>query len=289
MAKLQWDQTGSHLYETGVDHGVLYIPDENGVYATGVAWNGLTMVTEKPTGAAANAQYADNIKYLNLYSLEEFGAEIDAFTYPDEFQQFDGLWVPTPGVAVGQQPRKQFGLSYRTKIGSDTNEDLGYKLHLCYGLVASPTEKGYGSVNASPAGIEFKWTVTSNPVPVTNMAPTSLLTLDSTKVTAATLAALEQQLYGDVGVDPFLPLPDAVVAMFEGAVQEVSPVQPTYDQASHTITIPATPGVDYMIGGVTQEAGPVVIAADTVVTAEPQAGFVFNAGVVNDWFYAFGA
>lgn len=288
MTKLLWDQIGERFFENGVDRGVLYIPDANGVYTSGVAWNGLITVTEKPTGAAPTAKYADNIKYLNLYSIEEFGCEIDAYTYPDEFQPFDGLWVPTPGVAIGQQTRKRFGLSYRTIIGNDINgDDHGYKLHLVYGCTASPSDKAYGTINESPDGIAFKWNVSTQPVMVTGMKPTALLTIDSTKVAAAQLAALEQQLYGDVGVDPFLPLPDAVVTLFSGAVTEVTPVAPAYDQPSHTITIPGTAGVDYMIGGVVQAAGPVVIAADTIVSAEPQPGHVFAPGVDNDWFFQY--
>lgn len=287
MTKLAWDLPGERSYENGVDQGVLYLPDAMGNYTAGVAWNGLIMVTEKPTGAAPNAKFADNLKYLNLYSLEEFGVEIDAYTYPDEFAQFDGLWVPTPGIAVAQQARKHFGLSYRTRIGDDQNDDAGYKLHLVYGCTASPSDKAYGTINESPDGIQFKWVVSTIPVAVTGRKPTSLVTIDSTKVDPATLADLEQQLYGDVAVDPFLPLPDAIVAMFEGAVTTVRPVQPAYNEPTHTITIPATAGVVYYIGGIPQAAGDVVIAGDTVVTAEPAPGNVFAEGVDNDWYFAF--
>lgn len=285
MATLVWDQVGQKFYEAGVDHGVLYIPDAQGVYTEGVAWNGLTTVTESPSGAEANAQYADNIKYLNLYSAEQFGATIEAYTYPDEFQQFDGLAVPVPGVAVGQQARGRFGLSYRTMVGNDLDEDLGYKLHLVYGCTASPSEKAYSSINDSPDGVKFSWEITTIPVAVTDLKPTSILVIDSTKVGADALADLEQILYGDVGVDPSLPTPDVVIALFTGAVTDVTPSQPTFDQGTNTITIPTVAGVTYYINGVAVAAGPVVITQDTVVEARPNAGYIFESGVDDDWFY----
>lgn len=218
MPVLEWDKTGERLYETGVDHGVLYIPDVSGVYATGVAWNGLTTVTETPSGAEPTPTYADNIKYLNLISLEEFGGTIEAYTYPDEFCQFDGLATPADGIVVGQQPRKVFGLSYRTRLGNDTEaEEHGYKLHLVYGCYASPSEKAYATINDSPEAITFSWTITTTPVPVTDLKPTSLIVVDSSVVEAADLTALEAALYGDAttGV-AHLPLPDEVIAMFTG-------------------------------------------------------------------------
>jgi hypothetical protein len=215
MPALVWDQVGERLYETGVDHGVLYIPDGTGVYATGVAWNGLTSVSETPTGAEATAQYADNIKYLNLISAEEFGATIEAFTYPDEFAEFDGLGVPEPGVVVGQQTRKMFGLSYRTRLGNDLDgEDHGYKLHLVYGCQASPSEKAYNTINDSPEAITFSWEITTTPSPVTGFKPTSLIVVDSTVVAPADLILLETELYGDVTGSANLPTPDAVIAFF---------------------------------------------------------------------------
>jgi len=287
MAALVWDQIGQKVYETGVDHGVLYIPDSQGAYVDGVAWNGLTTVTESPSGAEANAQYADNIKYMNLYSAEQFGATIEAYTYPDEFQQFDGLSVPTPGVAVGQQARKQFGLSYRTKIGNDVSEDFGYKLHLVYGCTASPSEKAYSTINDSPDGVKFSWSISTIPVAVTGLRPTSLLTIDSTKVAADALATLMQTLYGSAGVDPSLPLPGVVIAMFTGAVSVVTPTQPTFNSGTHTITIPTVAGVTYYINGIAVPAGAIVITADTVVQARPNQGYVFTAGVDDDWFFDF--
>jgi hypothetical protein len=217
MAPLTWDQVGERLYEVGVDHGVLYLPNEAGVYDSGFAWNGLTTVTESPSGAEASPQYADNIKYLNLISAEEFGATIEAFTYPEEFGQCDGTALPAPGVAVGQQGRKMFGLSYRTRVGNDVEgSDFGYKLHLLYGCQAAPSEKAYATINDSPEAIAFSWEVTSTPVPVTDHKPTSLIVIDSTVVDPADLAALENLLYGNGATEAALPTPDAVIALFGG-------------------------------------------------------------------------
>lgn len=216
MAVLQWDLVGERVYETGVDHGVLYIPTA-GVYDNGVAWNGLTSVNETPSGAEATPQYADNIKYLNLISAEELGLTVEAFTYPDEFAVFDGVAAPQPGVLIGQQNRGVFGLSYRTLIGNDIEgTDHGYKLHLVYGCQATPSEKAYNTVNDTPEAITFSWTVSTTPVAVTGYKPTSMITIDSTVVDPAELAALEDLLYGTVADDPQLPLPDAVIALFPG-------------------------------------------------------------------------
>jgi hypothetical protein len=216
MPPLVWDQVGERFYEVGVDHGVLYLPDAAGVYNSGFAWNGLTTVTESPSGAESSPQYADNIKYLNLVSAEEFGGTIEAFTYPEEFGQCDGTDLPSPGVAVGQQGRKMFGLSYRTRVGNDVEgSDFGYKLHLLYGLQAAPSEKAYATINDSPEAIAFSWEVTSTPVPVTDRKPTSLIVVDSTVVDSADLKALEDLLYGTT-VAAALPTPDAVIALFAG-------------------------------------------------------------------------
>lgn len=215
MAVLTWDDIGERFYETGVDHGVLYIPDVSGVYDTGVPWNGLTTVTETPSGAEPSAQYADNIKYLNLVSAEEFACTIEAFTYPDEFAQFDGLATPQPGVVLGQQPRGTFGLSYRTKVGNDVEGDAhGYKLHLVYGCQASPSEKAYNTINDSPEAITFSWDVSTTPAPVTGYQPTSLIVVDSRTVGSADLLALEALLYGTVSTTAELPTPDEVIALF---------------------------------------------------------------------------
>jgi hypothetical protein len=214
VGALTWDQVGDRFYETGVDRGVLYIPTA-GVYDDGVAWNGLVSVSESPSGAEASAQYADNIKYLELRSAEEFGATIEAFTYPAEFEQFDGLSSPAAGVAIGQQGRGTFGLSYRTKVGNDTDgEDHGYKLHLVYGCTASPSERAYSTVNDSPEPITFSWEIMSTPVSVTGLRPTSIVTIDSRTAAPADLAALETLLYGAVAAAPALPLPDEIVTLF---------------------------------------------------------------------------
>lgn len=213
MAKLKWDQTGERLYETGIDRGVLYVYDTgSSTYGTGVAWNGLTAVNETPSGAESNPQYADNIKYLDLYSAEEFGATIEAFTYPAEFEECDGSAELVKGVTIGMQNRKMFGFSYRTLIGNDTEgTDHGYKLHLVYGAKASPSEKSRSTVNDSPEAVTFSWEVTTTPVTVESFKPTSHLIIDSTKADPAKLAELEKKLYGDDSAGtPSLPLPDEV-------------------------------------------------------------------------------
>lgn len=286
MTKLAWDGVGERLYETGIDRGVLYIPDTNGAYSDGVAWNGLTAVSEKPSGAEANAQYADNIKYLNLISAEQFAATVEAFTYPDEFAQYDGLASPSPGVLVGQQVRKNFGLCYRTKVGNDVDgDDLGYKLHLVYGCTASPSEKAYNTINDSPEAIAFSWEVATTPVLVTDLRPTSIITIDSTKVSAVTLAALELILYGDTAIEPRLPLPDEIISMFEVEVVSATPTPPTYVSGTHTLTIPTVTGVQYLIDDVVVAPGDIVITEDTLVVARTTAGYVFPPGTDNDWFF----
>ena len=211
MSKLVWDKTGERFYETGVDHGVLYPIQAGGLYNKGVVWNGLTAVTESPSGAEATALYADNIKYLNLISAEEFGATIEAYTYPDEFAECDGSAELTAGVYIGQQPRKTFGLCYRTVIGNDVdNDSFGYKLHLIYGALAAPSEKGYSTINDSPEAITFSWEIKTTPVNVTGGKPTACLTIDSTKVDKDKLIALEAILYGNESTEAKLPLPDEV-------------------------------------------------------------------------------
>lgn len=290
MTKLVWDATGSRTYETGVDKGVLYIPDAGGNYIHGYAWNGLTKVTEKPTGGTPTALWADNLKYLNLVSTEEFEADIAAYTYPDAFAQCEGIVEPEAGVAVGQQNRQRFGLCYRTKVGDDVNgTDAGYKLHLVYGGLAAPSQKAYTTVNDNPTAIEFSWTVTTTPVVVTGYKPTATLTIDSTKVNATALTNLENQLYGTVGTDPMLPSPDAVLALFAGSVTTISDTAltaPTYTSGTHTITIPTVTGVTYYIGGL-PVTGSVVIAVDTVVTALANPGYVFGPNVDNDWLIVY--
>jgi len=216
MAALKWDESGKRLFETGVDHGVLYVwDDENDKYGDGVAWNGLTGVTESPDGAEANDLYADNIKYATLRSAETFGATIEAYTYPEEFNQCDGSVAAATGVYLGQQSRKTFGFSYRTKIGSDTDTDASsYKLHLVYGCTASPSERSYETINDSPDAITFSWEITSTPVDVSGYKAVSSITIDSTKVDQTKLEAFEKTLYGDDSATATLPLPAAVIAAF---------------------------------------------------------------------------
>lgn len=224
--KLKWDETGKRFYETGVDHAVLYPIDAQGLYSKGVAWNGITAITETPSGAEATALWADNIKYLNLIAAEEFGATIEAYTYPPEFEACDGSAEVAPGVVIGQQSRKIFGLCHRTKVGNDVDgQDHGYKLHLIYGALAAPSERNYQTVNNSPEAITFSWTVTTTPVDVPGFKPTAILTIDSTKTDAAKLAALEAILYGTDGhgeagdddyvaaTDARLPLPAEIIEL----------------------------------------------------------------------------
>lgn len=215
MSKIIWDKTGERLYETGVKQGVLY-PHSEGAYPLGVAWNGLISVTESPSGAESTPIYADDIKYLNLMSAEEFGATIEAYTYPEEFTACDGTSELTAGVSIGQQKRNSFGLSYRTTLGNDTEgESYGYKLHIIYGAQAAPSEKAYASINDSPEAITFSWELTTTPVNVANNKPTATLVIDSTKVDSDKLIALETILYGDDDVSPRLPMPDEIAAIFK--------------------------------------------------------------------------
>lgn len=221
MSKLIWDQTGQRYYETGVSKGVLYPQKEEGLYPLGVAWNGLSSVTESPSGAESNPVYADNIKYLNLLSAEEFGATVEAYTYPDEFAECDGSAEIAPGVSVGQQDRKPFGLCYQTILGNDTERNNhGYKLHLIYGCMAAPSERNYQSVNDSPEANTLSWEITTTPVSVAGLKPTASLTIDSTKTDKAKLAKLEEILYGTDDAEPRLPLPDEVAALMKDAVSE---------------------------------------------------------------------
>lgn len=217
MAKLVWDETGKRLYETGVSQGVLY-PQSGGTYPNGVAWNGLTAVTESPSGAEATPLYADNIKYLNLFSAEEFGATIEAYTYPDEFMACDGSAQIAKGAYIGQQNRKQFGMCYKTLLGNDVDaNDHGYKLHIIYGAMASPSEKAYATVNDSPEAITFSWEVTTTPVNVTGYEPTASVVIDSTKCDPTKLADLEEILYGSAEEEPRLPLPNEIVTVLGAA------------------------------------------------------------------------
>ena len=294
MVALQWDKVGERVYEAGVDHGVLYQVGSGGNYGDGVAWNGLVTVTESPSGAESSAQYADNIKYLNLVSAEEFGGTIEAFTYPEEFAQNDGSASPEVGVSLGQQGRRVFGLVYRTRVGNDVDgTDHGYKLHLVYGAQASPSEKAYGTINDSPEAITFSWEFSTTPVPVGEIEgveykPTSSITVDSTKVNPGALADLEEQLFGSGSTDPILPDPATVIALFAGTVTEVTPAAPTYNSTTDVITIPSTTGVVYSIDGEDVPAGAFgPITESKVVQARPAAGYSFADGADDDWSITF--
>lgn len=287
MAKLAWDETGKRFYETGVDKGVLYVQNTSGDYTSGVAWNGLTAVSESPTGAEVTPQYADNIKYLNLTSVEEFGATIEAYTYPDEFEVCDGTATPTSGLTLGQQTRRRFGFAYRTHVGNDlVGTDLGYKIHLIYGAYAAPSEKAYATVNDSPEALTFSWEITTNAVEVPNYKPTASVTIDSTKVSSAKMIELENILYGTVGVDPRLPLPGEIITLLGATLTEVTPTHPTYNATTKVITIPTVTGVVYKINNVVR-TGTVTITANTVVTAHPAAGYKFPAVTDDDWLFTF--
>ncbi|MCC8049708.1 MAG: hypothetical protein LIP10_03480 [Clostridiales bacterium] len=214
MSKITWDGTGERRYETGTDHGVLYKKDSSGAYPSGVAWNGLTAVTESPGGAEETALYADNIKYGSLRSAETFDYTIEAYTYPPEWEECDGSAELATGVYVGQQKRSAFGFTYRSQIGDDTDEEAGYKLHLVYNSTASPSEKSRSTVNDSPEAITFSWECSTTPIPCTGFKNCSTITIDSTKVDATKLAALEDILYGTDDTEAYLPLPDDVMALF---------------------------------------------------------------------------
>lgn len=285
MPKLVWDAVGERFYETGVNRGVLYIPNQAGDYDAGFPWNGLVSVTQSPSGAEATPQYADNIKYLNLVSAEEFGCTIEAFTYPAEFAQCDGTAEPTPGVYLGQQSRKAFGLSYQSRIGNDLQgSDYGYKIHLVYGALAAPTEKAHTTINDTPEAITFSWEVTTTPVEVPGFKPAAILTIDTTKISAAKRTALEDILYGTASTTARLPLPAEVIGLIQGSLTEVVPAVPT--QAGNVITIPTTAGVDYKIDGV-KVTGTRTITKNTIVTVSPQSGYTFPTPTDTDWLYKF--
>ena len=218
MAELKWDNPGERYYETGVKNCILYIQDDNGNYPKGVAWNGITAITESPSGAESEPLYADDTKYLNLISNEEFGATIEAYTYPDEFAECDGTAELATGIKLGQQPRKQFGLCYLTTLGNDLKKnDYGYKLHLVYGCMAAPSEKGYATINDSPEAITFSWEVSTTPVEVPGFKPTAHIEIDSTKVKPEDLAKIKAKLWGTASEEPTLPLPDEIKTLITAA------------------------------------------------------------------------
>jgi len=285
MSKILWDQLEDRKYETGVDHGVLYKQDDAGAYDIGVAWNGLVSVTESPEGAEATAQYADNMKYLNLISAEDYKATVEAFTYPDEFEECNGVASPVPGVHVGQQNRRGFGLVWRTKVGNAVNPDLGYKIHIVWGATAAPSEKAYETVNDSPEAMTLSWELSTTPVAIDleGFRPTASITIDSTTVDPIALAALETELFGSAGTDPHLPSPTEVVGFFSaGTLTGVSPVAPTQDEDD--ITIPTVTGVVYKIAGETV-TGVVTITDNTIVKAVPASGYYFTTPFVDDWLF----
>ena len=224
MAKLEWDKVGEHYYETGVDNAVLYLRDTAGKYSNGYAWSGVTSISESPSGAESSAQYADNQKYLTLISAEEFGMTIEAFTFPNEFDECNGEFEAADGVRIGQQKRSTFGLSYRTKVGNDVDgQDKHYKLHLVYGCTASPSERAYATVNESPEAMTFSWEISTNPENVTGQKPTSLITIDSREANDAKLKQLEDLLYGTTDKEPTLPSPDEVIALFGTTGESLEP------------------------------------------------------------------
>ena len=289
MTVLSWDGTGERLYETGVDRGVLYIPN-NGIYDTGYAWNGLTAVTESPSGAEPTALYADNIKYLTLMSAEDYGITIEAYTSPVQFALCDGTAQVSAGVFVGQQPRKAFGFSWRTRIGNDVSaSDFGYKLHLVWGAMASPSEKAFETINDTPDAITLSWEVSTTPVAATGFKPVASMTIDSTKVLPAALSQLENALYGTAGSSPRLPSPDEVVAIFTGsAPTSVTPTAPTATAAG-VITIPTVPGVVYRR---TDTNAPVTgtvtipeVGQTLGIRAQPLSGYVFPDVAANYWSF----
>lgn len=282
---LSWDGLAERLFKTGVSNGVLY-HQTDGVYNDGEAWNGLTTVTESPSGAEPNKQYADNIAYLNILSAEEFAATIECFTAPDGFDQYDGIAKTSSGLKIGMQARGVFGFSWKTKIGSALDEDLGYEIHFAYGLQASPSEKTNTTVNDSPEPQTYSWTLSSTPVAVTGRRPTAIASVSSVdpSVDPDKLAALELILYGTVGVAPRLPLPDEIDTILGSGILTVTPLSPTFNGVDDEITIPGTTGVVYKVGG-TVVTGVVAIVADTLVTATPAAGYTFTGVFVTSWLF----
>ena len=292
MALLTWDNLSERYYETGVDRGVLYIPT-NGVYNTGYAWNGLTTVTETPTGAEATPMYADNIKYLNLLSVEELEGTIEAMTYPKEFAACDGtsLLSGINGAYVGQQTRTPFGLSYRTRLGNDVNgDDYGYKLHLVYGCLASPSERAYATINDSPEAITFSWTFTTTGVPMPgSLKNSSLITINSREVSASGLSTLENILYGASG-DPLLPTPAQVVTYLGTTQTSVIASAPGFVAAGGTITIPTVTGVTYYRADTNAVVtGTVTItpagASLRIIARPSSASYVLSAASDDDWVF----
>lgn len=287
MAKLVWDKSGERLFETGVSKGVLY-PQVNGAYPNGVVWNGLTSVTESPSGADITDLWADNIKYASIRAAESFGATIEAYTYPDEFAACDGSAELVPGVFLGQQKRSPFGLSYRTQIGSDTDTSAAeaYKLHIIYGATAAPSDRSYSTMNESADAVTFSWELSTTPVSVEGHKPTASLTIDSSKINAAKLEALETILYGAADSAPRLPLPDEIASLMLG--DPVVPTAPTFVASTGVLTIPTKLGVVYYVNGAEVDEGAQDAldgGVSVVVTAQPDTGYYFEAGTNSTWTF----
>lgn len=292
MTKLLWDQTGEREFEVGVEKGVLYPIGNDGLYGVGVAWNGLTSVSEAPSGAEVTKKYADNINYLSLVSAEIFEATIKAFTHPDEWAECDGSATPVVGVSVGQQTRRPFGLAYKSLKGNDTlGQDFGYVLHLVYGGLASPSQRDYNTVNDTPDAIEFSWKLSTTPVAVPGLKPSAILKIDSTKVSAVDLANLEAMLYGQAGTDPILPSPADVIALFTTTATAVTATQPAFVPTTGVITIPTITGVQYYRGDTNAalvNGSTVTIAtvgASLVIQAKAKTGFILSPTSDDDWTF----
>lgn len=292
MTKLAWDETGKKFYRTGVDRGVLY-QAVSGEYVGGTAWNGLTTVTASPSGAESNKKYADNIVYLNLLSVEEFNATIEAFSYPDAFEQNDGSATPTPGVHVSQQRRKPFGLCYRNLLGNDElANDYGYELNLVWGCLAAPSERPNASVSDSPEPQALSWELSTTPINVGTVLgveykPTSKMTISSKGTDPTKLAALEAALYGTVSTDALLPLPADVILMMASTLTSATPAAPTYNSTTDKVTIPGTTGVIYSLNGIDVPAGDYDITANAEVRARPATGYKFPVPTQTQWVFTF--
>lgn len=291
MSRLIWDAIGERFYETGVSNGVLYIPNAQGNYTEGHAWNGLTGVTASPSGAESNKQFADNIEYLNLISAEQFGGTIEAFYSPKAFDQCDGSASPAPGIAVGQQGRRSFGFSYQTLVGNDIDgQDHAYKIHVIYGAQASPSERANVTVNDSPEAVTLSWEFQTTPVAITPeiivngraLRPTSTLTFDSRDFSAAKMQDLKNVLWGTDSQDPRLPQPYELITMMTQDLAEVTPEDPEY--ANGVVLIPDTPGVVYYVNGVVAK-DEVNISAPTLVSALPGPGYKFPNIVQTHWVF----
>lgn len=291
MSKLEWDKSGERYYETGVSHGVLYIPNALGSYTNGYAWNGLTAVNASPSGAESTKQYADNIAYLNMTSAEEFNGTIEAFQSPREFDQCDGTATPVPGIGVGQQTRRSFGFSYETLIGNDIDgQDHGFKIHVVYGAQAAPSERSNATVNDSPEAMALSWEFTTTPASVTPeiivngraLKPTATLSFSSLMFPASKMQELKDILHGTTALAPRLPSPNELITLMSSTILEAVPTPPTFD--ADVITIPTVAGVVYKINGVVVE-GVVSSTEPTMVYAEPAVGYKFPDVVATQWAF----